>query len=248
MDADALSGRAAIVTGGGGGIGSATARQLAAAGASVMICGRTAASLESVVEVITADRGRAASHVCDLSEPDQIEQLVAATVEAFGSIDIVVNNAAFIEMTLLEDVSVAEFDKTFALNVRAPMLLAADALPYLRESSSPSIVNIISVAVEMGGSTMGLYRASKVALAGLTKVMAKEWGRDGIRVNAVSPGKVDSANDNVGDDMVELAKMATPLGRLAEPDEIADVICFLAGDQSSYITGSTLTVDGGVVP
>ncbi len=95
---------------------------------------------------------------------------------------------------------------------------------------------------------MGLYRASKMALAGLTKVLAKEWGRDGIRVNAVSPGKVDSANENIGDDMVELAKMATPLGRLAQPEEIADVVCFLAGQQSSYITGSTLTVDGGVAP
>ena len=110
------------------------------------------------------------------------------------------------------------------------------------------MVNITSVAVEMGGATMGLYRSSKAALAGLTKVMAKEWGPDQIRVNAISPGKVDTPGDNIDAGMVEMAKLATPLGRLAEAEEIADVVCFLAGDDSSYITGATLTVDGGVLP
>ncbi len=124
MSSSSLSGRTAIVTGGGGGIGSATAQRLAAAGANVAVCGRTATSLEAVTATVTAGGGRAEAHVCDLSDPDQIRPLVDATVEAFGSIDIVVNNAAFIEMTPIEDVSVREFDQTFALNVRAPMLLA----------------------------------------------------------------------------------------------------------------------------
>jgi NAD(P)-dependent dehydrogenase (short-subunit alcohol dehydrogenase family) len=95
---------------------------------------------------------------------------------------------------------------------------------------------------------MALYRSSKLALLGLTKVMAKEWGADGIRVNAVSPGKVDTDDAGIDEDMIELAKMATPLGRLAEQSEIADAVCYLISDQASYVTGATLTVDGGVSP
>lgn len=241
-----LTGRTAIVTGGGRGIGRAIAEGMAGRGASVVICGRSTSVLDEAVAA-AADAGLAVSaHPCDVSAPDQIDTLVAATVERHGGIDIVVNNAAAIQMNSLEDVSVEEFDHTFAVNVRGPMLLAVAALPHLRVSAGAAIVNISSVAVDMGGATMGTYRSSKVALAALTKVMAKEWGSDGIRVNAVTPGKVDTEDAAIGDDMVELAKLATPLGRLAEPGEIADAVCFLVGDQAAYITGATIVVDGGV--
>lgn len=241
-----LTGRSAIVTGGGRGIGRAIAEGLARRGAEVVICGRTVPVLDETVAAAGAVGLAITAQPCDVSSPDQIEALVEATVERHGGLDIVVNNAAVIEMSSLENVSVEEFDHTFAVNVRGPVLLAVAALPHLRTSRSAAIVNISSVAVDMGGATMGLYRSSKVALAALTKVMAKEWGGDGIRVNAITPGKVDTDDAAIDDDMVEMAKLATPLGRLAEPGEIADAVCFLVGDQAAYITGSTIVVDGGV--
>lgn len=241
-----LAERTAIVTGGGRGIGLAIAEGLAGRGADVVICGRSASVLDEAVAAANAEGLAIAAHPCDVSSPEQIDALVAATVERHGGLDILVNNAAAIQMNALEDVSVEEFDHTYAVNVRGPMLLSVAALPHLRESAGAAIVNISSVAVDMGGATMGLYRSSKVALSALTKVMAKEWGGDGIRVNTVTPGKVDTEDAAIDDDIVELAKMATPLGRLAEPGEIADAVCFLVGDQAAYITGSTIVVDGGV--
>lgn len=241
-----LDARTAIVTGGGRGIGQATAEALATRGANVVICGRSTDALDKAQSEARDANLNIVSQPCDVSSPEDIAELVGVTVEAFGGIDIVVNNAAFIQMTPLDQVSVEEFDQTFAVNVRGPMLLAQAALPHLKRSAGASIVNISSVAVAMGGQTMALYRASKLALLGLTKVMAKEWGADGIRVNSVMPGKVDTADAAIEPEMVELAKLATPLGRLAEPGEIADAICYLVSDHASYITGATLTVDGGV--
>ena len=185
---------------------------------------------------------------CDVADPAAIEDLVAAAVARFGAVDGVVNNAAHVEMEALDHVGVDTFDHTFAVNVRGPLLVARTALPHLRESPRGAVVNITSVAVEMGGATMGLYRASKAALAGLTKVMAKEWGPDGVRVNAVSPGKVDTEDAGIDDDLVAMAKLATPLGRLGDTGEIAEVVAWLLGPGSSYVTGATLTVDGGVTP
>lgn len=241
-----LDGRSAIVTGGGRGIGQATAEAMAARGANVMICGRSADALGAAVAQARDAGLRLRSRPCDVSSPDDIKTLIAATVETLGSIDIVVNNAAFIQMNPLDQVSVEEFDQTFAVNVRGPMLLAQAALPHLQASPAASIVNLSSVAIQMGGETMALYRASKLALSGLTTVMAKEWGRYGIRVNSVMPGKIDTAEAAIDPETVELAKLATPLGRLAETSEIADAICYLVSDRASYITGATLTVDGGV--
>jgi NAD(P)-dependent dehydrogenase (short-subunit alcohol dehydrogenase family) len=241
-----LEARTAVVTGGGRGIGRAIAEALAARGADVMICGRSTEALSQAVEGARQGGLSLSAHRCDLAAPEDIDELVDVTVETFGGVDIVVNNAAFIQMTPLDEVSVEEFDQTFAVNVRGPMLLAQAALPHLKGSNAGAIVNISSVATQMGGRSMALYRASKLALLGLTKVMAKEWGGHGIRVNSVMPGKVDTAEAAIDPEMIELAELATPLGRLAEASEIAEAVCFLVGDHASYITGATLTVDGGV--
>ncbi len=241
-----LANRTAIVTGGSSGIGYATAVALAHRGANVMICGRTGASLARAVESAVGAGLDISSQQCDMGSPEQIEALVEATVAGFGGLDIVVNNAAHIEMGAIESLSVDDFDQTFAVNVRGPMLLARAALPHLRASDHAAIVNLSSVAAEMGGATMALYRSSKLALDGLSTVMAKEWGCDGIRVNTVMPGKVDTETAAIDEQMIELAKMATPLGRLADPAELAAAICYLVSDAASYITGATLRVDGGV--
>lgn len=133
-----------------------------------MICGRSVPVLDETVATANGAGLAVTAHWCDVAVPDQIDALVAATVERHGGLDIVVNNAAAIGMNSLEDVSVDEFDHTFAVSVRGPMLLAGAALPHLRRSGTAAIVNISSVAVDMGGATMGLYRSSKVALAALT--------------------------------------------------------------------------------
>lgn len=245
-DGDTLEDRTAIVTGGGSGIGYATAVALAGRGADVVICGRTVATLDEAV-ARAADVGVALSPVvADVGSPADVASLVDATVDRFGGVDVLVNNAARVEMAAIEDVSVEEFDRTFAVNVRGPMLLARAALPHLRRSAGAAIVNVSSVAVEMGGATMGLYRASKAALDALTVVMAKEWGGDGIRVNSVMPGKVDTESAAIDDAIVDLAARAAPLGRLAEPGEVAEAVCYLVSDLASYVTAATLRVDGGV--
>jgi NAD(P)-dependent dehydrogenase (short-subunit alcohol dehydrogenase family) len=241
-----LDGRTAIVTGGSSGIGFATAVALATRRANTMICGRSTASLDAAVATARQAGLTIESHPCDVGSAEQIDALVDVTVERFGGLDIVVNNAAFIEMAPLESLSVDDFDQTFAVNVRGPLLLSQAALPHLRASDHAAIVNLSSVAAEMGGANMGLYRSSKLALQGLSTVMAKEWGLDGIRVNTVMPGKVDTETAAIDEQMIELAKMATPLGRLAEPAELAEAICYLVSDAASYITGATLRVDGGV--
>ncbi len=241
-----LAGRAAIVTGGSSGIGFATALAFPRPGAGVVICGRSTASLDHAVEQAATDGLTLHAQPCDMARHDDIERLVAATVERLGGIDIVVNNAAHIEMAPIEELSSDDFDLAFAVNVRGPMLLSQHALPFLRASGHAAIVNVSSVAVEMGGSTTALYRSSKMALLGLTAVMAKEWGGAGIRVNSVMPGKVDTESAAIDPATIELAKLATPLGRLAEPDELADAITYLVSDRAGYITGATLRVDGGV--
>lgn len=242
----ALDGRRAIVTGGGSGIGQATAVALAERGAQVAICGRSADRLARARAGAEQAGLDLFAHPCDLAGPDDIVALVETVTQRFGGIDILVNNAALIEMNTIEQVTVDDFDRAFAVNVRGPMLLAQAALDQLRASPAAAIVNVSSVAVHMGGPTMGMYRSSKAALLALTTVMAKEWGADGIRVNSVMPGKVDTDDAAIDADTIELAKLATPLGRLAEPRELADAICYLVGDDASYITGATLTVDGGV--
>ena len=241
-----LIGRTAIVTGGSAGIGLATAIALAERGANVAICGRSADRLADAATQAAASGVDLFTRVCDIADPDAIGALVDAVAERFGGIDIVVNNAASIRMASIEDLTVSDFDETFATNVRGPMLLAVAALPYLRRSDAAAIVNVSSVAVEMGGATMAMYRSSKMALLGLTTVMAKEWGAEGIRVNSVMPGKVDTDSAAIDPATIELAKLATPLGRLGEPAELADAICYLVSDRAGYITGATLRVDGGV--
>jgi len=238
--------RVAIVTGGSAGIGRATALALARRGARVMICGRSEAALDAEVLAAHAEGLEIAATTCDVGDPPQLQALVAQTVETFGGLDIVVNNAARVEMCKLADVGVDDIDRTYAVNVRGPLLLGQYALAHLERSRSAAIVNVSSVAVDMGGETAGLYRSSKMALAGLTAVMAKEWGRLGIRVNAVSPGKVDTESAAIDEATIELAKLATPLGRLADPGEVADAICWLVSDQAGYVNGATLRIDGGV--
>jgi len=243
-----LTGRTAIVTGGSRGLGRAIALGFAAAGAAVVVASRKADACRAVVDEITAGGGRALAVAAHLGRPEEIEALVAAAVEGFGGIDIVVNNAANPLGGPLTGVTPLAFQKSYEVNVLGPILLGSAALPHLERSGHASVLNIVTVGAFRGGDHLGLYCSSKAAMVNLTGVMAKEWGPLGVRVNAIAPGPF--ATDMMAPTYAvpEFRRQivdATIQKRIAEPDEIVGTALLLASDAGSYLTGSVITVDGG---
>lgn len=215
-----LVGKVAIVTGAGRGIGRSIALALAAQGASVALAARTEVELEGVRDQIKAGGGLALSVPADLRREADIVHLVRATAERFGRLDILVNNAAVGVFGPLAETTTAEWDDIMAINARAPFLLCRESLPFLKQNPPGFIVNIGSVVSVKGYVNQAAYSASKHALLGMSKALAKEVQPDGIRVHAILPGGVDT----------DLAAQARPdLDRaiLIQPDEIADIVVFL---------------------
>ncbi len=245
-----LSGKTAIVTGGGRGIGRAIALGLAAAGASVVVAGRTAEQLEAVAAEIRAVGAKALPVVTDLTDSQQIEALAAKTVEAFGRIDILVNNAARSFLRSLLDLREDGWDKVFDTNVKAVWLLSRAVARTMMAQKSGRIVNITTVGAEKAELGMGAYGCSKAALKMLTRCMAREWAAFGIQVNAVGPGLTRTAFSQPIWSNTDVAKHVTsllPMGRIAEPEEIVPAVLFLCSEGASYMTGHTIYVDGGAL-
>jgi NAD(P)-dependent dehydrogenase (short-subunit alcohol dehydrogenase family) len=240
--------RVIVITGGGRGLGRAMSIGLAAAGARIVACGRTQADLDDTVATIRAGGGAAIGVVADVGSVDDVQRVVSATVDEFGGIDVVVNNAAEPGFGMVSDLSEREFDRAFDVNVKGPMFLAGAARPHLARSGRGSVINVLSAAIWVGGENMALYRASKEALWGLTKVMAKEWGADGIRVNALVPGPFETTSLAREPERVERIRQSTLFKRIAAFDEIVPPVLFMASDASLFMTGSTVTLDGGVTP
>ena len=234
-----LAGLTALVTGATSGIGKAAAEELGRRGAEVIVHGRDLARGAAVVETITNEGGKARFVAADLSEPAQLDDLV----EQAGAVDILVNNAGITWYGPTAELDVATFDRLLAANVRAPYFLVAALAPTMAARGSGSIINIGSQAGQIGMAWNAAYSATKGALHSMTRSWAAEFSPAGVRVNAVAAGPVYTpiqpreAAEAVGADTI--------MGRVAQPDEIASVIAFLASPKASYITGAVVAADGG---
>jgi len=245
-----LKDKTAIVTGGGRGIGRAIALGLADTGASVAVCGRTQKDIDSVADEIRGKGGKALAVATDLTNNEQLENLVHATVQEFGRIDILVNNAARSFLRSLLDLREDGWDKVFNTNVKAVWLLSRAVARTMIEQKSGKIINITTVGAEKAEIGMAAYGCSKAALKMLTRCMAREWASYGINVNAVGPGLTRTDFSKPIWSNPDIARHVTamiPKGRIAEPEDIVSSVLFLASDAADYITGQTIYVDGGTL-
>jgi 3-oxoacyl-[acyl-carrier protein] reductase len=245
-----LSGKVAIVTGASKGIGAAIAKHLAAEGAAVVVnYSSSKVAANNVVADIAKGGGKAIAVQADVSRKGEIEALFAEAKRAFGTLDILVNNAGIYEFAPLENIAEEHFHKQFNLNVLG-LLLATQAAVKLFGPAGGSIINISSIVSTMGVPQAAAYSGTKGAVDAITRSLAKELGPRKIRVNAINPGMVETegvhAAGIVGSDMQKGVEAQTPLGRIGQPQDIATAAVFLASSDSSWMTGETLVIAGGL--
>jgi NAD(P)-dependent dehydrogenase (short-subunit alcohol dehydrogenase family) len=241
-----LEGRTAIVTGASRGIGAAIARRLDAAGARVALVARTRPALESVAASLT---NAPVIIEADLGDPDVPAHLAARATDHLGHVDILVNNAAIAARVPTQDLDAELIDRLYAVNVRAPLLLTAALIPGMVERRRGSIVSLSSVSGVAGTPRRSAYGATKGAIDAATRSLAIELGPHGIRVNSVAPGVVDTemwTRNKAIPGVIEQVQALTPLGRWSTPEDVADVVVFLASDAARFVTGETVCVDGGM--
>jgi len=248
LDRFRVDGRAAIVTGAGRGIGAATARVLADAGADVVLASRTAEQLEGVAKEIEAAGRRAVVAPMDVNDNDSVASLVDRCIEAFGRVDIIVNNAGGTMPRPLLDTSPGYLERAFHFNVTSAFVLSKAAVPHMLAAGDGSIVNISSAIGRLRDRGMLAYGTAKAALSHMTRMMAADLAPK-VRVNAIAVGSVATSalevvleSDELRDQMVQ----GTPLKRLGEPDDIALAALYLASAAASFVTGKILEVDGGL--
>jgi NAD(P)-dependent dehydrogenase (short-subunit alcohol dehydrogenase family) len=240
-----LTGKVAIITGGGSGIGKAIAMAFVREGARVVIAGRDGKKLTAAAAEIGGD---CLTVSADVSSASGVQKLASAALEKFKRINILVNNAAVLLPGTAESLTEEEFDQTLAINVRGLWLVSRAVLPHMRASGGGSIINIGSVLSLVGARNRVAYAASKGAVVAMTKAMALDHAGENIRVNCICPGIVEtemvakfSTDENARRQRVALH----PMGRFGQPDEIASAAVFLGSDESGWTTGSVLTIDGG---
>jgi len=243
-----LDGRVCLITGGTRGIGAVIARDFAAAGARVILTGRSITGVKAIVKEIRGAIGIA----YDARGQGAAGQLADQVSQTAGGLDILVNNAAILKPHTIAKLTEAEFDELFQVNVKATLFLCQALHPLLKRGKAPAVVNITAAGGHVPMAGIGAYSATKAALLNLTRTLAKEWARDGIRVNALTPGSV--ATDMIlPADPEKRAKFIADMAetnlmkRLADPIEIARAARFLASEAASFVTGQTLIVDGGLL-
>lgn len=224
----------------------------AAAGATVIISSRKQDACEKAAEEIEANGGRALAIAAHVGDTDALDQLIAQSLEKCGQVDVLINNAAINPgMANLDEAEVAYFDKLHEVNVRGPWYLASRLASGMRDAGGGTIINVISVGGLRAGPGVGVYCANKSALYALTQTMAQEWAPWNIRVNALAPGPYETRMFTTAADMIpgfrESSISSTLLGRIAAPEELVGSALYLAGDASSYTTGTVLVTDGGLL-
>jgi 2-deoxy-D-gluconate 3-dehydrogenase len=244
-----LKGRVALVTGGNGGIGLGFARGLARAGASVMLAGRDAAKSEAALAELRALDAKAEAVSADVTNPDSIQAMVAATVSTFGRLDILVNNAGTNIRSRPEETSLADWHTVLNTNLTSTMFAAQAAYPHLKAGGVGRIINNGSMLSIFGMPLHAAYSSSKGAVVQLTKTLATAWAKDGITVNCVLPGWIDTALTRKARlDMPKLdenVRTRAPAGRWGTPEDFEGIAAFYASDAAAYITGTSIAVDGG---
>jgi NAD(P)-dependent dehydrogenase (short-subunit alcohol dehydrogenase family) len=244
-----LEGKVAIITGSSKGIGKAIAKGFAQNGAQVVISSRSQEACDEVAKEFTAEGLKATGIACHIGKEDQRKNLVEKTIEAFGRIDVLVNNAAINPVySPIEEVDPTIFDKIMDVNVKAPWSLSNLVLPHLKANKNGSIINIASVEALTPGFGLGIYSTSKAAILMLTKNQAKEWGPYGVKANAICPGLIKtkfSAALWQNEKMLHKLERSIPSGRMGMPEEIVGLACLLASDAGNYMTGGVYTADGG---
>ncbi|MEL7418456.1 MAG: 3-oxoacyl-[acyl-carrier-protein] reductase [Cyanobacteria bacterium J06555_3] len=242
-----LKDKVAIVTGASRGIGKAAALALVTQGAKVVVnYARSSDAAEATVQEITAAGGEAIAIQADVSQADQVDKLIKTTIEQFGRIDVLVNNAGITKDTLLLRMKPEQWQAVIDLNLTGVFLCTKAVSKIMLKQRSGRIINIASVAGQMGNPGQANYSAAKAGVIGFTKTVAKELANRGVTVNAVAPGfiETDMTNDLKSDDIIKFI----PLGRYGKPEEVAGAIRFLASDPAAaYITGQVFNVDGGMV-
>lgn len=244
-----LTGKVALVTGGGRGIGRAIALALAEAGADVVPTSRARSEIEAVAGEMEALGRRTLIQTCDVGQIDSIRKLLRRVMEEFGHIDVLVNAAAISPIwKRIEDVTDEEWDQILGVNLRGAFLISREVGKLMLERRSGSVVHIASIAGLKGVSHIGAYAVSKAGLIGLVRVLAQEWAARGVRVNAIAPGWVRTAMAQPVLEHPELSQgllREIPLGRFAEPEEIAPLAVYLASDAAVFATGQVYVLDGG---
>ncbi|MCY4670946.1 MAG: 3-oxoacyl-ACP reductase FabG [Rhodococcus sp.] len=240
-----LEGKVALVTGGSRGIGAAIAKELALHGADIALTyQRHAVGAAEVIAAVESAGRHAIAIAADAEDPDTMPAAVAQTVEHFGRVDVLVNNAAIFEVAPVEAFGVSDFDRTMAVNVRAPFLAAKSAAEQMGSGG-----RIITIGSNMIGRTVfpgfSLYSMSKTALVGLTKGLSRDLGARGITVNLVNPGPINTDMNPQDGPLSPTINAFTALGRYGQPEEIAAMVRFLASEEARYVTGAVLDVDGG---
>ena len=241
-----LNGKIAIVTGASQGIGETIAVEMAKSGANVFCLARNKNALDSTINKIISNGDKASAYSCDISDNEQFNNIVTDIFKEYGSIDILVNNAGITNDTLLMRMSDDQWDSVLDINLKGSFTCTRSVIKYMMKKKSGRIINITSIVGLTGNAGQANYAASKAGLIGMTKSIAKEVASRGITANCVAPGWIETAmTEKLSDDVKNKFLSQIPTGKIGYPKDIANTVIFLASKEAEYITGQTITVDGG---
>ena len=243
-----LENKVAVVTGGGRGIGAAIARRLAGEGASVALCDVMLENAKQVADSLTAAGAKAVAYAVNVTDGKQVAEVCERILADFGRVNVLVNNAGITRDNLLLRMSEADWDLVLGVNLKGAFLFTKALVPAMMKQRGGSIVNIASIVGVRGNAGQANYSASKAGMIGLTKTVAKEYAKRGIRANAIAPGFIQTAmTEKLTEAQKQMQTDYIGLGRLGQPEDVANVVLFLASELSSYVTGQVIGVDGGLI-